>query len=242
MLCGKLLTLTVTKYEIMRIKRLSLVTGAGEAEGLTVIIDVFRAFTTAAYVMANGALKIHPIESVEHAFQLKEENPEWVLMGERGGERIPGFDFGNSPQEVKDIDFTGKTVVQTTSAGTQGIHRAVMATEIMAGSFVMADAIVNYILNRRPEVVSLVAMGWGGRVQSIEDESLAEYIELKLRGREPDFAEMKRLIRENPEGAKFFDDSQPNFVEGDFYCAMDLNRFSFCLRLSNSNLPFFEKV
>ena len=55
---------------MMRIKRLSLVSGAEEAEGLTVIIDVFRAFTTAAYVAANGAVKIHPVESVDEAFKI----------------------------------------------------------------------------------------------------------------------------------------------------------------------------
>ena len=227
---------------MMRIKRLSLVSGAEEAEGLTVIIDVFRAFTTAAYVAANGAVKIHPVESVDEAFKLKRENPDWVLMGERGGQRIPGFDFGNSPYEVKDRDFTGKTIIQTTSAGTQGIYRAVDATEILAGSFVMVDAITNYIINGEPDVVSLVAMGWGGKVRSIEDESLAEYVETKLRGGEPDFSEMKRRIRLDPEGAKFFDASQPNFIEEDFYCAMDLNRFKFCLRLNKSDLPFFEKI
>lgn len=227
---------------MMRIKRLSLVGGAEKAEGLTVIIDVFRAFTTAAYVMANGAAKIHPVESVEEAFKLKNKNPSWVLMGERGGERIPGFDFGNSPFEVKDLDFSGKTVIMTTSAGTQGIYRAVGATEILAGSFVMADAIVDYIVHIDPELVSLVAMGWGGRVRSIEDESLAEYVETKLKGGEPDFAKMKRRIRQDPEGAKFFDFSQPNFVEGDFHCAMDLNRFNFCLKINKVSLPFFEKV
>jgi phosphosulfolactate phosphohydrolase-like enzyme len=96
---------------------------------------------------------------------------------------------------------------------------------------VMADAILEYIKKAPPEVVSLVAMGWGGNVKSTEDEFLAEYIETKLRGGEPDFEAMKARIRENPEGAKFFDKTQKTFVEGDFHAAMELNRFDFCLKL-----------
>jgi 2-phosphosulfolactate phosphatase len=226
----------------LEIIRLSLVEGSKEARGLTVVIDVFRAFTTAAYVMANGAQRIHPVGSLEEAFRLRELHPDWVLMGERGGKKVPDFDYGNSPYEVSAIDFTGRTVVQTTSAGTQGIVNARCADEIMLGSFVMADAIVEYIKRKDPETVSLVAMGWGGQVKSPEDESLAEYIEKRLNGLEPSFASMKQRIREHPQGAKFFDPEQADFVEGDFHCAMDLNRFGFCLRVVPGDPPSVVKA
>ena len=226
----------------MEIIRLSLVEGSKEARGLTVVIDVFRAFTTAAYVMANGAQRIHPVGSLEEAFRLRELHPDWLLMGERGGKKIPGFDYGNSPHEVSGVDFTGRTVVQTTSAGTQGIVNARCADEILLGGFVMAGAIVEYIKRKDPETVSLVAMGWGGQVKSPEDESLAEYIEKRLSGLEPSFASMKQRIREHPQGAKFFDPEQPEFVEGDFHCAMDLNRFCFCLRVVPGDPPSVEKA
>ncbi|MFH2112288.1 MAG: 2-phosphosulfolactate phosphatase [Candidatus Bathyarchaeota archaeon] len=215
----------------MEIRRLSLIEGSRKAAGLAVVIDVFRAFTTAAYVMANGAQCIHPVGTLEEAFRLRELNPGWVLMGERGGKPVPGFDYGNSPHEVRDVDFSDRVVVQSTSAGTQGIVNASGADEILPGSFVMADAIVNYIRKRNPRVVSLVAMGWSGRERSPEDELLAEYIETRLRGDEPDFEAMVDQIRAHPEGAKFFDPTRPEFHEGDFHCAMDLNRFSFCLKV-----------
>jgi len=221
----------------MEIKRLSLIEGSKQAKGLTVVIDVFRAFTTAAYVMANGALRIHPVGTLDEAFALKERHPDWVLMGERGGRPVPGFDYGNSPHKVKDVNFRGRVVVQSTSAGTQGIVNASGAEEILPGSFVMADAIIDHIRDRSPKVLSLVAMGWNGRERSPEDELLAEYIETRLRGRKPDFKAMVEQIRAHPEGAKFFDPSQPDFVEGDFHCAMDLNRFNFCLRVAPGSPP-----
>jgi len=226
----------------MEIRRLSLLEGAGQARGLAVVIDVFRAFTTAAYVMANGAERIIPVGTVEEAFAMKQAGRGVVLMGERDGKQVLGFDYGNSPHEVRDVNFTGITVVQTTSAGTRGLMLAGNADEILPGSFVMADAIVAYIRKRSPEVVSLVAMGWGGVGKSPEDELFAEYIEMKLKGEEPDFEAMKEEIRRHPEGAKFFDETQETFVEGDFHAAMDLNRFNFCLKLVPAERSYMVKI
>jgi 2-phosphosulfolactate phosphatase len=226
----------------MKIRRLSLIEGAKQAKGLAVVIDVFRAFTTAAYVVANGAEHIYPVETVEEAFELKRNHHDWILMGERDGKQVQGFDFGNSPSDVRNIDFKGYNVVQTTSAGTRGLFNAYNADEILPGSFVMADAIIDYIKQRDPETLSLVAMGWGGMEKSPEDELLAIYIEEKLMGLEPDFNEMRAEIKADPQGAKFFDKAQPHFREGDFHCAMDLNRFDFCLRLVKADQPYFERV
>jgi len=227
---------------ILEIHRLSLNSGALRAEGLTVVIDVFRAFTTAAYVMHNGAEAIFPVETVKDAFRLKGEHPDWLLMGEVDGVKVEGFDYGNSPHEVKELDFKGKTLIQRTSAGTQGIILAHNADELLLGSFVTADAIVDYIKGRNPEVVSLVAMGWNGKENAPEDEYLAEYLEMRLQGRKPNFREMKMKIRESPHGAKFFDSEKPEFVEGDFHAAMDLNRFNFVLKVNRYNGLRVEKI
>jgi 2-phosphosulfolactate phosphatase len=226
----------------LKIKRLSLLRGARGATGLAVIIDVFRAFTTAAYAVANGAERIYPVATVEEAFELKRLHNDWVLMGERNGKQVPGFDFGNSPYDIKNMDFTGYSLIQTTSAGTRGLFNAYSADEILPGSFVIADALVDYIQKKEPETVSLVAMGWGGLMKSPEDELFAEYIESKIGGKEPDFKKMKAEVKAHPEGAKFFDSSQETFKEGDFHCAMHLNRFNFCLKLVKTKQPYIKKV
>jgi 2-phosphosulfolactate phosphatase len=196
-----------------------------------VIIDVFRAFTTDAFVMANGAETIHPVLTVEEARELRRLHPDWLLMGERGGIKVEGFDYGNSPHEIRDVDFTGRTLIQTTGSGTRGIVNAVGADEIILGSFVMAGAIVDYIKEVDPDVVSLVAMGWNGNYSAIEDELCAEYLEDCLVGQSPDFRAMRRRIQEDPQGAKFFDPSKPQFVEGDFHAAINLNNFDFVLKV-----------
>ena len=81
----------------MEIQILQLTEGAKKAKGLTVVIDVFRAFSTACYVFAAGAEKIIPVEHVEEAFNLKKTLTNVVMLGERLERKVPGFDFGNSP-------------------------------------------------------------------------------------------------------------------------------------------------
>ncbi|MDP2901453.1 MAG: 2-phosphosulfolactate phosphatase [Candidatus Bathyarchaeota archaeon] len=215
----------------MEIKRLSLMEGARKATGTAVIIDVFRAFTTAAYVMANGAETILPVGGVEEALELRRRHPDWLVTGEVHGHKVPGFDYGNSPDEVSRVDFTGRAVVQRTSSGVQGILAASGADEVLLGSFVIAEATVEYMKRRDPGVVSLVAMGWEGEFEAIEDELCAEYLEARLRGERPDFPDMARRIRADAQGAKFFDPAQTSFREGDFHAAMSLDRFPFALRV-----------
>ncbi len=149
----------------MHIDILDLIEGAKQARGLTVIIDVFRAFSTACYVVGNGARQIIPVGDVDLAYKLREENPDYILMGERKGKMLPGFDYGNSPTEIQTVDFSGKTVIQTTSAGTQGFANAKDADALITGSFVNAEAIVAYIKKKSPEKVALVCMGtWANTV------------------------------------------------------------------------------
>jgi 2-phosphosulfolactate phosphatase len=226
----------------MEIRRLSLLEGAKKAKGTTVVIDVFRAFTTAAYVMANGAEKILPVGGVDEALELRRQNPGWLVMGEVHGHMVPGFDYGNSPDEVNHIDFTGKTVIQRTSSGVQGILAASRAEEVLLGSFVLAEATVDYIRRKIPRVVSIVAMGWEGEHEAIEDELCAEYLESRLRGARPDFPEMARRIRADPQGAKFFDPTQTSFREGDFHAAMSLDKFPFALRVVRGAPMRIEKI
>ncbi len=208
----------------------SLIEGAKRAKGLTVIIDVYRAFTTAVYVMNNHAKKIIPVGTLEEAFELKKKHPEYLLMGERGGWKVDGFDFGNSPYIANETDFTGKTVVLSTSAGTQGIIHAKDATEILTGSFVNAGAIVKYIKKKNPDFVTLVAMGSAGIEKTDEDELFAEFIKERLEGKNPDFNKIKdKIIAHKP--YYHIDKNKKEFPRGDVDCAIDVDRFNFILKV-----------
>src|SRR6516225_4670259 len=106
----------------MQISIHSLLEGAKRATGTVAIIDVFRAFTTAAVALANGASRIAMVRTIEEALALRDAGIGQICMGEVRGRAPPGFDFGNSPFEISGIDFHAQT--QRTSAGTQGIVAA----------------------------------------------------------------------------------------------------------------------
>ena len=220
----------------MDVNILHLVEGARQAKGLTVIIDVFRAFSVEAMLMHNHAEKIIPVGSVEEAFAYRCQHPDAILCGERGGIMCDGFDYGNSPSQVADVDFTGKTVVHTTSAGVQGIVNATGADEILGGSLMTAKAIATYIRQKRPETVSLVAMGLAGVRQTEEDELCALYIKSLLEGTPLPDLEQQVFDLRYTEGAKFFDpQKQSVFPEQDFHLCTMYDRFDFVLRLRKTS-------
>ncbi len=230
----------------MEINILHLTEGARQAKGLTVIIDVFRAFTVEAYLARNHAAKIIPVSGVDFAFEYRQQHPDAVLCGERKGIMVEGFDFGNSPSQVEGVDFTGKTVIHTTSAGTQGIANAVNAQEIIGGSLVNAKAIAAYIKQKDPEIVSLVAMGLGGTRRTDEDELCAAYIKSILQG-DP-IPDMDRRVEQlkYTDGAKFFEQARQSvFPERDFYLATAYDSVDYVLRLKKdpeTGLGCMERV
>ena len=84
---------------------------ARQAKGLTVIIDVFRAFSLECYLMAKHPAQLCPVGAKETAYAWKENHPEAVLIGERHGVILPGFQYGNSPFQTEDADLEGKTLI-----------------------------------------------------------------------------------------------------------------------------------
>lgn len=92
-----------------------LLEGAKQATGLVVIIDVFRAFSLECYIAAQNPARLMPVQSIDEAFALKRILPESILIGERHGKKCIGFDFGNSPSQIRTYNLKDKTVIHTTS-------------------------------------------------------------------------------------------------------------------------------
>ena len=230
----------------MEISILQLVEGAKRAKGLTVVIDVFRAFSVEAYFFSRGVKKIIPVGDSEVAYRLKRENPEVILAGERHGKIMPGFDTGNSPSELMRLDCKDKMVVHTTSAGTQGVANAVYADEILGASLVNARATAEYIRKSGAKQVSLVCMGLEALAETEEDTLCAKYIKAILEGKESEMdmtAEIENLKRTS--GAKFFDEKQNDvFPRADFGMCTEVDKFHFVMRLQRSKDGYgvMEKV
>jgi 2-phosphosulfolactate phosphatase len=193
----------------MEISIHSLLESATRATGTVAVIDIFRAFTTAAVALANGASSIVMVRSVEEALALRDAGIGRICIGEVGGKAPPGFDFGNSPFEVSGVDSRGQTIIQRTSAGTQGIGAASQAIRLYAASLVTAEATVRAILSGSPDQVSLVAMGDNGLKRTDEDELCAIHLRNRLEGRPSDPDAIRRLILAGGEVGRFHDPARP---------------------------------
>ncbi len=227
----------------MNINILQLLNGARQAKGLTVIIDVFRAFSVSCYAYGNGVDRIYPVGDIMEAYRLKGDHPEYILVGERNEKKPSGFDYGNSPSQLLQANLLGKTMVHTTSSGTMGIANARLADEIITGSFVNAGAIIRYVKQQDPENLSLVCMGYACTYPTDEDTFLAEYIQAKLKDRPVDFDAMVERLRTGS-GARFFAPEKQDWAPfTDFNLCLDLDRFNFVLKVQKeSRRDYLKKI
>lgn len=227
----------------MKITKLDFVEGAKAARGIAVIIDVFRAFTTACYAFDGGVQKIIPAGSAESALDYQPNNPDVLRVGERHGQKLPGFDFGNSPSEILNGDVRGKTIVQTTHSGTQGMVNAQGADDIVTGALVNARATANYIRQQNPEHVSLVRMGWTANTRTGEDDICADYLEALLLDKPFDSAALRDTLYHDPCANRFKDPAQPWSPMEDFELCCQADQFDFVLRLNrDASVPYLEKL
>jgi 2-phosphosulfolactate phosphatase len=214
----------------MKVEILEFVEGAMKANGVAVIIDVFRAFSTACYAYDSGAVRFIATSDPARAFELKKSYRHSVLTGERDEKKIEGFDFGNSPTEIIKCDLEGMTVIQTTTAGTSGLLNAEMADMILTGSIVNAGAVISYLKAIDPPLVSLVAMGYRATISAAEDLLCAEMIKAGLTGVSMDFQSAINDLRHGA-GKRFFDPANLNFSPPtDFFLCTMTDRFDFVLK------------
>src|SRR5262245_16729624 len=210
----------------------SLLSGAERATGSVVIIDVFRAFTIAAVVLARGATKIIMVSDVKEALALRSSGAGEVCMGELRGRAPPGFDFGNSPFEASQAHVDGLTIIQRTSAGTQGIVAARRATQLYAGALVTAKATVRAICKHSPQQVTLVAMGNDGVTRADEDELCAIHLRNLLEGRTGNASAIREVILAGPRIAEFHAASKAHLHPRDLEIALDIDRYDFAVRIT----------
>ena len=92
---------------------------------LFVVLDILRASTTILTALDIGAWGVYPVESIDEARALRQQNPEWLLAGEVEGIKPEGFDFGNSPVEIEThrSELLRKRLILATSNGTRLIRK-----------------------------------------------------------------------------------------------------------------------
>lgn len=142
--------------------------GAEGVVGTVVVVDVLRAFTTAAWALHLGASRVTLVAELDEALAIKENEPGTLAICD--GRPKPGFDLHNSPVQIRSLDVAGRHVVQRTTNGTQGAVAAGNADLLLCASLVVASATARRIRAAEPDHVTYVVTGGD------EDLACAEHI------------------------------------------------------------------
>jgi len=202
-------------------------------DGITVVIDVFRAFTTALQAFSRGTKKIISVSKLDTAYVLKQNNPSFILMGERDGLKQRSFDYGNSPVEIMNADLLGKTVIHTSSAGTQGLVKAAQGNnEVITGSLANAFSVARYIRKNKFDNVRLVAMGRNANQHAPEDMECAYYIKDLLLGQAKCASHYNFRVRYYTQHEEIDFVKNGIWKPGDMDRCLSMNHFSYILKVN----------
>lgn len=201
----------------------------GRATGAVVVIDVLRAFSSAAYAFDAGAKEIFLVGTVAEAFALKERFPDALMTGEVDGLPIEGFDYGNSPTQLVNENLAERRLIQRTSAGTQGVTRSKQANLLFASSLCVAGATARYLQQRNPAQITFVITGSHTRDRGDEDRACADYVENLLRGEVPPIETYIQRVRSAVSAQKFLDPNEPHFPLSDLDHCCKVDHFDFAM-------------
>ena len=142
------------------------------SDSIVVVIDVFRATSTIATALFNGASRVIPVDSVDQCIRIGNDTGG-ITAGERDGKVIEGLSYGNSPAEYPRSFIDGKTLVLTTTNGTKLLHKALQsgAAEVVTGSFPNLSAVCDYLIAQNKPVI-LGCSAWKDKF-NIEDTLFA---------------------------------------------------------------------
>ena len=196
------------------------VEGARQARGVVVVVDVMRAFTTAAYAFGAGVVEIDLVATVEEALSLP-----GFRMGEVGGRLIPGFDHNNSPSQLRGRPLVGQRGILRTGSGTRCVAEATQATEIWLGSLVVASATVRALASRS-EVTLVVS---GAPAEGEEDLACAELLAAWLQAAPHSRDSVVAAVRTSRAAARH-QVGDRDFPLEDIDCAVAIDEFDFAMK------------
>lgn len=146
---------------------------------IVVIIDVFRATSTIAAALHNGAEYVLPVASVEDCIAIGKATENSITAGERNGQIAEGLEHGNSPSEYPKSFVDGKRLILTTTNGTKLLHMVEDSSEIITGSFLNLSAVCDFLLEKKQNVL-LACAGWKDRF-NLEDALFAGAVATRIR-------------------------------------------------------------
>jgi 2-phosphosulfolactate phosphatase len=195
---------------------------------VTLVIDVFRAFTTACYVLEDNPITYNLTTRSSVIARLAQPFPHAILIGKPELGSFASYTIPNSPTRVSEIDLTNRTVFHRTEAGARGILISKNADVILAAGFINADATVQHIKTLTNPELTILPMGHEGITPSLEDDLCALYIEALFRGDKIDISPYLSELKECS-GKCFFSEDQWQYPVEDFARCLEIDRFNFAI-------------
>ena len=196
---------------------------------VVIVIDAFRAFSTASYVLARypATYIITPKSEVISRLLVNYIDPLIIGKPEKGVDLA--YDIPNSPTRVQEVKITNRNIFHRTEAGAKGILFARDADIILATGFVNADATVKYIKELINPRITILPMGHEAITPSIEDDVCSLYIESLIKNERLNLASFLPEIRKGS-GKYFFSEDQLQYPSADFERCLEIRRFNFAIR------------
>jgi 2-phosphosulfolactate phosphatase len=206
----------------------------GGVTGAVVVIDVVRAFTTAAYAFGAGARHVYLVGGVDDALAFKAAHPGALAMGEDRGLLPDGFDLANSPVQAARADVDDRVLVQRTSAGTQGVLAASDATRLWCASLVCASATAQAVADARlgPPTYVITGQFADRPTRGVDDRLTASYIDELRLGRRPDAEAVAREVAASDEATRTLKLGAGHVEPDDIRYATDVDRFDFAMEVT----------
>ena len=145
-------------------------TPTGKAPECAIAVDVLRATSTIATVLAAGGEAVQVFSDLDRLIEVSEEWPaeKRLRAGERGGAKVAGFELGNSPLDCTPELVQGRRLFISTTNGTRALQRVQDSPNLLAAALINRAAVVQFLLDKQPETVWIVGSGWEGSF-SLED-------------------------------------------------------------------------
>ena len=197
---------------------------------IMVIIDVFRAFTTAAYALDQNPKHYFLTNKTSVVERLIKEHPGAFLIGKPEIGQTLKYHIPNSPTRVQKHDLKGKTIIHRTEAGAKGVleSRSAVTPLILVISFPNIVATAKYLKQFDRKTITIKPMGHEGITASLEDTLLAEFLKSLLDGETIDMEPFMKELKAGP-GKYFFQEDQWQYPEDDFKKCLEIDRFNFVM-------------
>jgi 2-phosphosulfolactate phosphatase len=202
----------------------------------TIVIDVFRAFTTAAYILSrNPSLYILSTTSTIIT-ELSELYSNSILVGKPEKGETLQYHIPNSPTRSQELTIQDKIILHRTEAGAKGILQALLSSSgiVLASCFANAKATIDYLKRKNITELNIMAMGHEATTPTLEDDLCAQYIMALWTNETFDIEAYKPEIKASS-GQYFFQHDQLQYPRDDFNSCLNLNQFNFAIEAKLKN-------